>query len=197
MGTLGHRGRALRCLEGRRALLDWRCRAVALAAGLHAGEEAHMQQQTPAGVLEREHRDIDEGLTRFTEDLARGEWRPEPLEVAARALRRHIYLEEELFFPSLRESGLVAPVMVMLREHGEIWHALDEVERLAAARTDRASTLRAHEELAEVLEHHNMKEERILYPQADTALDDAASERLRDFLETGTLPEGWVCEALR
>src|SRR5690606_10542940 len=102
-----------------------------------------------------------------------------------------------MFFPPLRQTGLVAPVMVMLREHGEIWRALEEVERHAEAQTDRVSTLRAYEALAEVLEQHNMKEERILYPQADTALDDEATTRLREFLDSGALPEGWVCEAAR
>ena len=41
--------------------------------------------------------------------------------------------------------------------------------------------------------HHNLKEEKILYPRADDALHPAAASRLREFLHSGQLPEGWVC----
>lgn len=38
-------------------------------------------------------------------------------------------------------------------------------------------------------EHH----EKILYPRADDALPAAAVKRLRMFLNSGELPDGWVC----
>ncbi|MDR0345609.1 MAG: hypothetical protein LBI49_21355 [Nocardiopsaceae bacterium] len=41
--------------------------------------------------------------------------------------------------------------------------------------------------------HHNLKEEKILHPRADAALPAAAAGRLRAFLDSGRLPEGWVC----
>jgi site-specific DNA-cytosine methylase len=46
-------------------------------------------------------------------------------------------------------------------------------------------------------QHHNPKEERILYPQADQALTPAAAARLQTFLASGELPDGWVCERAR
>ncbi|MCC6238138.1 MAG: hemerythrin domain-containing protein [Dehalococcoidia bacterium] len=150
-----------------------------------------------SAVLEREHRDIDENLALFTEGLESGEWRVRPLETAGAALRRHIYLEEELLFPSLRDAGQVAPVAVMLREHGDIWLALDELEQAAVVGGDGTVARRTYERLQYLLEAHNDKEEQILYPQADVVLDAATSTRLRDSLEHGTLPGGWVCADLR
>jgi hypothetical protein len=45
--------------------------------------------------------------------------------------------------------------------------------------------------------HHNLKEEKILYPRADDALPAAAAGRLRAFLSSAELPEGWVCMKAR
>ena len=147
--------------------------------------------ETLADALEREHREIDANLARFGADPqgAHAE-----LALAAAALRRHIYLEEEFLFPALRAAGLVAPVFVMLREHGELWRTLDALQvdaRVAPTGPEVAELLR---ELEVRLQHHNVKEERILYPQSDDALDPAARERLREFLSGGTMPDGWVCE---
>lgn len=43
------------------------------------------------------------------------------------------------------------------------------------------------------LPHHDVKEERILYPAADAPLSPAATKNLQPFLDTGELPDGWVC----
>jgi hypothetical protein len=110
---------------------------------------------------------------------------------AIRALRRHIYLEEGFLFPLLREAdtGLTAPLLLMLREHAQIWAVLDTLEREPAG--DAAPAL--CKQLSVRLLHHNLQEEKILYPQADDALPPAAADLLRTFLTAGELPEGWVC----
>lgn len=45
--------------------------------------------------------------------------------------------------------------------------------------------------------HHNLKEEKTLYPQADAVLTASATERLRAFLDSGELPKDWVCQKVR
>lgn len=147
-------------------------------------------------ALQREHREIDAGLELFVAGLAEGETRTEPLMKATEALRRHIYLEEELLFPSLR-GGMVAPVFVMLRDHGQIWKAMDALEAQLGAGADGASLQAACKELAAALEAHNLKEEQIVYSQADGALTPAESETLATFLASGKMPEGWVCTRAR
>jgi hypothetical protein len=47
------------------------------------------------------------------------------------------------------------------------------------------------------LDQHNTKEEPIIYPRADADLPIDTTAELRSFLETGTAPAGWVCEAAR
>ena len=88
-----------------------------------------MVNDTLAAALEHEHREIDEGIEAFTSGQADAETQTAPLTRAMDALRRHIYLEEEFLFPPLRSAGLMAPVFVMLREHGEMWKTLDLLER--------------------------------------------------------------------
>jgi iron-sulfur cluster repair protein YtfE (RIC family) len=141
--------------------------------------------ETLASALEREHHEIDAGIAAFRSSREIDELRD-----AVAALRRHIYLEEVLVFPSLRGAGLTAPVFVMLREHGEMWRLLDRMDA-----TDEPGALGDMcAELVPTLEAHNGKEEPILYPQVDGVLDDDLSAVLREFLEAGEMPAGWTCE---
>lgn len=149
--------------------------------------------ETLSAALEREHHEIDGGIEGFIAGLTDGPGEPEILVRALDGLRRHIYLEEEFLFPPLREAGMMVPLFVMLRQHGELWNAMDALTALLAAGSD-ADTLRAScTSLLALLDQHNSKEEPIIYPQADKVLDPEASEKLGAFLEAGRMPEGWVC----
>lgn len=149
-----------------------------------------MEIESLAAALEREHREIDEGIEAFTAGPPSRD--QQPLRCAIRALRRHIYLEEEFLFPPLHQAGLVAPVLVMLREHAQMWKLLDSLERQLDAGAAGAG-LTLCQQLSVQLQHHNLKEERILYPRADEALTASATAQLRAFLDSGELPDGWVC----
>jgi regulator of cell morphogenesis and NO signaling len=153
-----------------------------------AGE---VRSDTLACALEREHREIDDGIEAFL--AAREGADGEPLWRAMQALRRHIFLEEEILFPPVRAAGLVAPIFVMLREHGEIWDTLETIEaQLRAGAGDGPLAASCHTLLAQ-LERHNSKEEPIVYPEADAVLTAGTTAELRDFFAAGRLPEGWVC----
>lgn len=142
-------------------------------------------------ALEREHQVVDRGIEEFR--AAPGDDTLPLLRTALVALRRHIWLEEELLFPPLREAGLFGPVMVMLLEHGEIWRAMDEMEgALADGDTERQQT--SCTTLLQLLDQHNRKEEPIVYPQADVALSEDARAQLEDFIAHEQLPTGWVCQ---
>lgn len=146
-------------------------------------------------VLEHDHHAIDAEFARFREGLERGEWLREPFERAAEALRHHIFVEEEALFPILRVGGLVAPVFVMLREHAEIWQALDAIE--AAAGVDSTRGLSAMATMISVLGPHNSKEEQILYPASGQVLNADDTEGVRLAFEQGKRPGGWVPADLR
>jgi len=150
-----------------------------------------MGTESLAAALEREHQEIDAGIAAFTA----APHDPQPLTRALQALRRHIYLEEEFLFPLLGEAdpALRVPVFVMLREHARIWAVLNALVGEASGSAGRARC----RQLASYLLHHNLKEERVLYPHADAVLPPAAAERLRAFLDSGELPDGWVCVQAR
>ncbi|HXT91598.1 MAG TPA: hemerythrin domain-containing protein [Trebonia sp.] len=147
-----------------------------------------MSTDSLASALEWEHHEIDDGIAAF--DVAPGD--QQPLVRAIRALRRHIYLEEEILFPLLHraEPALGAPLFVMLREHAQIWGLLDSLERDLDAAAASPALVR---QLSSHLMHHNLKEEKVLYPRADELLPAATADRLRNFLDSGEMPEGWVC----
>lgn len=150
-----------------------------------------------AEALEREHHEIDDGIDAFTAASAIGTHETELLLGAVAALRRHIYLEEEFVFPPMRAGGMVAPLFVMVREHAQMWTTLDALESdLANAADDGVLRKRCHDLMVQ-LQHHNPKEEQVIYPQADAVLTATASDDLLTFMGSGQLPEGWICEGAR
>lgn len=139
-----------------------------------------------ADALTAEHRAIDDGIEAFLDDPGDAQ----ALQDAMLALRRHIYLEEVFLFPPLKPT-MMMPLFVMLREHGELWHAMDDVDATVAAGGDADAKCR---DLLVLLDEHNKKEEPIVYPRADADLDDDVRAELADFLADGTYPDGWICE---
>jgi iron-sulfur cluster repair protein YtfE (RIC family) len=145
-------------------------------------------------VLEREHHEIDSGIEAFIEKLDGGSVQPEPLSAALEALRRHIYLEETFLFPPIREAGMVMPIFVMMREHGELWRTMGALTDLLVDRADSEQLRDACHRLLGQLEQHNSKEEPIVYPHVDTDLPAQVRAELDRFIETGRAPDGWVCQ---
>jgi hemerythrin-like domain-containing protein len=148
------------------------------------------ERRTLRGALEHEHREIDGAI----EEFLAGADQPAAIDALRRALaalRRHIYLEEEFLFPPMRDAGFVAPIFVMLREHGELWRTMDGIERVAGREAPEVAA--GCRELLAQLEKHNAKEEPILYTRADDVLGAPAGGELLAFLAGGRMPEGWVC----
>lgn len=88
-------------------------------------------------------------------------------------LQRHIVWEEELLFPVWEQkTGMTegGPTQVMRMEHRQIGRWLEAIHD--KVHEGSADSDEAEERLIAVLESHNMKEERILYPAIDQALDE-------------------------
>jgi len=147
-------------------------------------------------ALERDHREVDDALEGYANGSASGTWAQLGLKRAEEGLRRHIYAEEELLFPPLRQAGMTGPILVMLREHGRMWPVLDTLaHELREGVSD--DVLRATcRQLLILLQHHNPKEEQILYPQVDQLLDVDAIVAVREFLDAGQIPADWTCQHL-
>jgi iron-sulfur cluster repair protein YtfE (RIC family) len=150
--------------------------------------------QTLSEALTKEHTDIDAGIEAFLAGRDAGRPSTDGMLAAIAAQRRHIYLEEAILFPPLRQAGMFAPVMVMLMEHGRMWQVMEALEPLLRDGATDPQVSELCQQLVDLLAAHNPKEEQILYPQADTALEWPASAQLKEFLESGEMPDGWVCE---
>lgn len=156
-----------------------------------------MTTNSLADALEREHHEIDDGIEAFTAAQVIGERETVMLLGAIAALRRHIYLEEEFVFPPMRTGGMVAPLFVMVREHAQLWATLDVLESELSSNADAGVLRKRCDELMAGLQQHNPKEEQVIYPQADVSLSAEAISHLTDFMASGQLPDGWVCEGNR
>lgn len=156
-----------------------------------------MSRRSLSSALEREHREIDGEIDAFLAGLDSDGADFERLATALAALRRHIYLEEAILFPPIRDGGLVMPIFVMLREHGELWSTMETLAKLSVPGADPGQLRQACRELLAQLEQHNQKEEPVIYPHADTGLPDQTSTELAEFMTAGRMPDGWVCEQAR
>ncbi len=156
-----------------------------------------MPDPTLSAALQREHREIDTGIETFIEKLECGGIQPESLTAALEVLRRHIYLEEVLLFPPIRDAGMVMPIFVMMREHGQLWRTMDTLTDLLGDGNDDGRLADACRRLLDQLHEHNSKEEPIIYPHADMGLPAHTSSELTRFIETGRTPDGWVCQQAR
>ncbi len=153
-----------------------------------------MSDPTIGQVLEQDHHTIDAQLAAFADALAQGRVDADSLAAGSNALRHHIWVEEELHFPPLRAAGLMGPVLVMLREHGQIWDLLDRADSQVAGGAPVVELQQTWHALADVLTAHNSKEEQILYPSGDEILDEQTAQSVRTALQAGVTPPGWVCE---
>lgn len=149
---------------------------------------------TVGSLLEEDHHRIDAQFRAFADSLASGPVDTAAFTAGSTALRHHIWVEEELHFPPLREAGLVGPILVMLSEHGRIWDLLDALEAGLQDGRPGAELGETWRQLEQVLTDHNLKEERIVYPNGDQVLPAETAEEVLTALASGEAPPGWVCE---
>jgi hemerythrin-like domain-containing protein len=145
-------------------------------------------------ALEGEHHAIDDALADLVALRGGVAQATDRARSAIAALRRHVYLEDEMLFPPLREAGLLAPVLVMLSEHRELWRTMDDLEQRLDAGEPPARLVELARTLLAQLERHNAKEEPILYSQLDTVLSGEAQAAMSAFLADGRMPTGWRCD---
>lgn len=89
------------------------------------------------------------------------------------AMRHHFAMEEEVLFPAFEQrTGMtMGPTQVMRMEHQQMRQLFDALARACGAR-DQDDFLGQAETLLILMQQHNFKEEQMLYPMADEALED-------------------------
>ena len=147
-----------------------------------------------------EHHEIDAGIEKYLADTdSEGDalLRARPLISAMEALRRHIrrLSDQKTQLPA---GPLMMALMVMRKEHGEIWRRMAELSQsLSTESADEERVEQLCQEILALLDRHNSKEEPVIYPHMDADLNGEEQRLIRELLEGGALPEGWVCQALR
>lgn len=101
-----------------------------------------------------------------------------------------------MIFPPLRDAGMAGPIMVMLREHAQMWPILGTLDQCLADDVGDEALHRASHQLLALLQDHNPKEEQLLYPRVDVVVGEHASIDARELLAAGQVPEGWACQGL-
>ncbi len=150
----------------------------------------------PIEALMTEHRLIErtlDALEVLAASLARGE--PADRAEVARFARffaefadaHHHGKEEDLLFAAMVEAGFPresGPIAVMLHEHGVGRQAVGVLRRVGAgegelAAAERSDVVEAATTYAAMLRAHIRKEDRILYPMAESHLPEEAFANLR------------------
>ena len=99
-------------------------------------------------------------------------------------MEHHFSIEEERLFPALEQATSMAsgPIRVMTMEHDQMRYLINNLQA-AIAEQSRDQALGVAETLLVMIQQHNIKEENVLYPMADTrvqALEDEISKRLAE-----------------
>ncbi|HXH76271.1 MAG TPA: hemerythrin domain-containing protein [Bacteriovoracaceae bacterium] len=127
-------------------------------------------------LLTQDHRDqermLEELLDAFGEDVSK---RQNCYDVFKAELVKHINIEEELFYPRIKEiKGLEVKVLEALEEHNICMRLLQELDLTEADEAIWKSKIKV---LKELTHHHINDEEEELFPQVKEL---ASAEYLRD-----------------
>jgi iron-sulfur cluster repair protein YtfE (RIC family) len=147
-------------------------------------------RSTISGYLERDHARLDallaQCLATVRSDL---EVATEYFRLFKEGLQRHMIWEEEILFPlyerKMGEAARRGPMHVVLMEHRMIEASLEQINDQIKLGDPRAGD--AARKLADALAAHSDREERMLYPAFDTALE--ADELLHVIRSMEHLPE--------
>lgn len=146
-------------------------------------------QQTISAFFEQDHDRLDELFKTFQQlkrsDFAKAKDAFKEFKVG---LQRHIVWEEDLLFPLWEEkAGMseVGPTFVMRNEHRQIGQQLEAIHDKVTEQNP--ETDQEEQALLNLLEAHNMKEERVLYPSIDQVT--SVEERETVFQNINSIPE--------
>lgn len=165
---------------------EWQVRIARKAPGRAASAPAEAAG-TVTEYLEADHRRLD-AILPDVERLAAAGDHPDAVRRFAEfeaGLGRHIDAEEQVLFPAFESAtGMTAgPTQVMRMEHVQIRDGMRAASE-SLARGDGGRLAEAVGALTQVLSAHNMKEEHMLYPMTDRAVQGDAQRRLVERLRT-------------
>ena len=134
---------------------------------------------TISTTMAADHRRCDEFFSRAEELVSTGDWAEGENEFNSfrDAILNHFSMEEDRLFPAFEQhlGHAMGPTQVMRMEHIQMRQLFTEMEQAIQAKDD-AQYLGLSETLMMIMQQHNMKEERMLYPMMDQTLGQAGAE---------------------
>lgn len=158
----------------------------------HAPDEDHGLIQ----FFQHAHHRVEGWLLDFQESLGQGRLEPELFARALGELRAHMFVEEELVFPLVRER-LAGPVADLHEEHGHLWDLVDEIRLLVHRGGGPAPIGLCTARLLSLLAAHSAAEDFGVYSDLLVVLGRHRAGTLLAEAERAEAPAGWLCRALR
>jgi hemerythrin-like domain-containing protein len=132
-----------------------------------------------AHYLDQDHQRCDEKYAVAERDVAGHDWpsATENFDQFLNLFERHLEKEERILFPRLEHAigNAYGPSIVMRSEH-KLMRGLIQQMRSAIWHQDSEEFFAKADVLYIMLRQHNLKEENLLYPQADRVLQDQAAQ---------------------
>jgi len=147
-----------------------------------------LNMSTIKTYMEGDHRRCDELFAEAESLVAEGDWAAaaESYNDFHQAMEQHFGMEENALFPAFEEAtgSTMGPTQVMRMEHGQMRSLFQRMDEALQAR-DRDEFLGTADTLLILMQQHNMKEEQMLYPMSDRALDgEDVLQRMQSALDT-------------
>jgi DUF438 domain-containing protein len=128
-------------------------------------------------VMTHDHRTCDGYFAIAEKAVTGGDWAEAEAawHLFSRVLENHItLLEEEILFPAFESvNGKTEPTQVMRMEHRQLRTLVESMQQVLS-RKDANEFLGMAETTMLMLQQHNMKEERVLYPLMDRLIANPA-----------------------
>jgi hemerythrin-like domain-containing protein len=131
-------------------------------------ENTTMAKLNPMTMLKQDHQKVKELLSQLSETTGRGVKKRQQLVAQIEAeLRVHMEIEEQIFYPALREAAKTQDEQKMYFEATEEHHAAKTVlQDLLATDPSTPNFAGKAKVLKELIEHHVKEEEKDLFAQA-------------------------------
>ena len=138
---------------------------------------------TITDTMTSDHRRCDLIFSEAEQQVAEGDWEQgaEQFHAFRNATEHHFEMEESILFPRFEERTGQAggPTQMMRMEHMQMRQLLSEMVAAVQGR-DGERYLGLAETLMMIMQQHNMKEERILYPMTDQAFGGEATQVIEE-----------------
>jgi hemerythrin-like domain-containing protein len=137
--------------------------------------------------MKDDHRSCDEGFATMENAVADENWSEakEKFEEFTTNLLHHFDIEEKVMFPAFEarsESAHCNPTPVMIMEHEQMRGITKDMREKLEAK-DKNGFFGSSETLMMLMQQHNMKEEQMMYPMIDEAMDSESEMLLNEMKE--------------